>query len=47
MRIGELFTLMFILILVGLLARYYKGVVNIVRTGGSVMVETIETLQLR
>ena len=47
MRIGELFTLMFILILVGLLARYYKGVGTIIRTGGGVLVETIETLQLR
>lgn len=47
MRIGELFTLIFILILVGLLARYYKGATAIIRTSGGVLVKTVETLQLR
>ena len=47
MRVGELFTLIFILILVGLLARYYKGVGEIIRTSGGVLVKTIEILQLR
>ena len=47
MNMGEIFMLIFILILVSLLVRYYKGAGEIIRTSGGVLVKTISTLQMR
>jgi len=43
--VKELFFLIFVLILVSLLVRYYKGTAEVIRTGGSVAVNTIGRLQ--
>ena len=47
MRLGELFILIFVLILIGLLVRYYTGATEIIRSSGGVLIKTIETLQIR
>ena len=47
MNLGELFVLIFVLILIGILVRYYKGASEVIKTSGGVLVKTISTLQLR
>jgi len=47
MKGAEVVAFIFILILVGILVRYYKGAAEIIKVSGSVVVNTIDKLQLR